>query len=147
MRRNTWGDGLYFVFDTVRAAGCYALDIRDFINDRIQSQSWTTLGLPASLTLRLTLYAGTVVRCLDPLMERENYMGKPVSRVARLEPATPPGEVYASEAFAALAAVERVTEFTCEHVQQPTWTTHYSTFPAYVVRRAPGSTHRGSTSR
>jgi class 3 adenylate cyclase len=67
-------------------------------------------------------------------MERENYTGKHVSRTARLEPATPPGEVYASEAFAALAAVERVTEFTCEHVHQPTWTTHYSTFPAYVVQ-------------
>jgi hypothetical protein len=42
--RNTWSAGLYFVFDTVRAAGCCALDIRDFINDRTQRQSWTTLG-------------------------------------------------------------------------------------------------------
>ena len=145
--RNTWGDGLYFVFDTVHAAGCCALDIRDFVNDRVQSQSWTTLGLPASLILRLSLHAGPVVRCLDPLMERENYTGMHVSRAARLEPSTPPGEVYASEAFAALAAVERVTAFTCEHVQQPTWAQHYSTFPAYVVRRVPNGTHRGSASR
>src|SRR5262245_43052220 len=114
---------------------------------RAQSQRWTTLGLPASLTVRLTLHTGPVVRCLDPLMERENYTGTYVSRAARLELATPPGEVYASEAFAALAAVERVTEFTCEHVQQPTRMTHYSTFPAYVIRRVPSSTQRGNASR
>jgi len=145
--RNTWGDSLYLVFDTVRAAGCCALDIRDFVNDRIQSQSWTTLDLPASLALRLALHAGPVVRWLEARMERENYTGPHVSRVARLEPATPPGEVYASEAFAALAAVERVTEFTCEYVQQLTWAKHYGTFPTYVVRRVSSKTPRGNASR
>jgi len=33
-----------------------------------------------------------------------------VSRAARIEPITPPGQVYASQAFAALAAAENVTD-------------------------------------
>jgi hypothetical protein len=56
-----------------------------------------------------------------------------VSRAARLEPKTPAGEVYASEAFAALAAVENVTDFTCDYVKQFERAKHYGTFPTFVL--------------
>ena len=50
-------------------------------------------------------------------LDHPNIVSIPVSRAARLEPKTPPGQVYASEAFAALAAIERVSDFTCEYVK------------------------------
>ena len=42
----------------------------------------------------------------DPVLGRENYFGAGVTRAARIEPVTPPGLVYASEAFAATLAAQ-----------------------------------------
>ncbi len=58
-----------------------------------------------------------------------------VNRAARIEPITPPGQVYASEAFAALSAVRCPDSFVCEYVGQTPLAKGYGTFPAYHVRR------------
>ena len=133
--RNTWGDGLYLVFHTVRAAGLFALELRD----TVANTAWHEQGLPTDLTLRIALHAGPVFGCTDPVTGQTTYTGTHVSRAARLEPKTPPGEVYASEGFAALAAVEQVQEFVCQYVKQLEWAKHYGTFPTYVVRQATRS--------
>lgn len=133
--RNTWGDGLYLVFDSVRDAGRCALDICELVNDHVQAQKWAQVGLPAELNVRLALHAGPVFRCDDPVTGQINYTGTHVSRAARLEPKTPPGEVYASEAFAAFAAVDDIADFTCEYVKQLDWAKHYGSFPTYVLHR------------
>jgi class 3 adenylate cyclase/tetratricopeptide (TPR) repeat protein len=130
--RNTWGDGLYLVFDNLRDAGCCALDLIDAIKGR----TWCDLGFHKELTVRLALHAGPLFRCHDPVIRQMNYTGTHSSRAARLEPRTPPGEVYATEAFAALAAIQNVTEFACRYVKQLQWDKHYGTFPTYVVQRA-----------
>ncbi len=134
--RNTWGDGLYLVFKTVRDAGICALQLQEMA----QKTNWEEKGLPKGLTLRIALHAGPVFGGPDPVTGNMNYTGTHVSRAARLEPKTPPGEVYASEAFAALAAVDKVdetTEFVCEYVKQLEWAKHYGTFPTYVLRKGP----------
>ena len=129
--RNTWGDGLYLVFNSVDGAGRFALDLSELM----ATTDWAALGLPAGLALRIALHAGPVFRCTDPVTGQAACTGTHVSRAARLEPRTPPGAVYASEAFAALAAVEGVGAFTCDYVRQLSWAKHYGTFPTYVVRR------------
>ena len=132
--KNTWGDGLYLVFKTVRDAGCCALEMREMV----QSTDWKAKGLPRDLALRIALHAGPVFGGIDPVTGQMNYTGSHVSRAARLEPKTPPGEVYASEAFAALVAVDQIdpeTEFACEYIKQLEWAKHYGTFPTYVVRK------------
>jgi len=140
---NTWGDGLYFVFRTVTDAGVFALELCDNINN----SDWVEFGLPKSLNLRIGLHAGPVYACFDPILERPNYVGTHVSRAARIEPVTPPGLVYASESFAALAAAEAVTEIYCEYVGQTPLAKGYGTFPTYVVRRSSRSVpNRGETS-
>ncbi|HEY9671632.1 MAG TPA: hypothetical protein V6D11_09330 [Waterburya sp.] len=58
-----------------------------------------------------------------------------VSHTARIEPITPPGKVYASQAFAAIAASEAVSDFTCDYVGQTPWAEGYGTFPTYHIRR------------
>ncbi len=129
--RNTWGDGLYLVFADVQAAGRFALDLTDLLN----ATDWTRRGLPADLNLRIALHAGPVYACIDPVTRKENFIGTHVSRAARLEPITPPGQVYASQAFAALAAAERARGFTCDYVGQTPLAKKYGTFPTYHVRR------------
>jgi class 3 adenylate cyclase len=128
--KNTWGDGLYCVFDTVRDAGCFALDISNFVS----STDWSKHDLPATLALRIALHAGPAFFSCDPITGHMNCTGSHVSRAARLEPKTPKDQVYASEAFAALAAVDRVSEFSCEYVKQLDWAKHYGSFPTYLLR-------------
>ncbi|MCA1556712.1 MAG: hypothetical protein LC747_08495, partial [Acidobacteria bacterium] len=129
--KNTWGDGLYLVFANVGAAGRFALDLSDLLN----ATDWAKLNLPAELNLRIALHAGPVYSCTDPVTGALNFIGTHVSRAARLEPITPPGQVYASQAFAALAAAQRAAGFTCDYVGQTPLAKKYGTFPTYHVRR------------
>jgi len=130
--RNTWGDGLYLVFKHVREAGLFALEVQE----RVEQTNWLDFGLPREMSIRLALHAGPVFRCIDPVTGHDNYTGRHVSRAARLEPNTPPGYVFASEAFAALAAAQQITDFTCNYVRQIAWAKTYGTFPTYRLQWA-----------
>jgi class 3 adenylate cyclase len=134
---NTWGDGLYLVFDSVRETGAFALQLCE----RIRSADWRAMGFTHDLALRIGLHAGPAYAFLDPVTGRPNFIGAHVSRAARIEPITPPGEVYASQAFAALARSEGVQRFTCAYVGQTPMAKAYGTFPTYVVQpRHPNRT-------
>lgn len=126
--KNTWGDGLYFVFSSVGDAGQFALQLREAVH----ITDWAAKDLPA-LNLRIGLHAGPVYACVDPVTGLTNYVGAQVSRAARIEPVTPSGQVYASQAFAALAAAAGVKEFRCDYVGKTAMAKKYGTFPTYVV--------------
>lgn len=129
--KNTWGDGLYFVFPNVRDAGQFSLELCDLM----ASTNWAKKGLPKELNLRIALHAGPVYSCIDPVIGQPTFTGTHVSRAARMEPITPPGQVYASQPFAALAAAQYVAEFSCDYVGQTPLAKGYGTFPTYHVRR------------
>jgi class 3 adenylate cyclase len=128
--KNTWGDGLYFVFKSVKDAGQFALEL----SERLAEIDWTEKGLPREMSLRIALHAGPAHSCIDPVTGQPNYIGTHVSRAARIEPITPPGQVYASQAFAALSAAQHVKEFTCDYVGRTPLAKGYGTFPTYHVR-------------
>jgi class 3 adenylate cyclase len=130
--KNTWGDGLYFVFDDVKHAGLFALELCELM---VQTD-WSKTGLPKAINLRIALHAGPVYECIDPVTEQPSYTGTHVSRAARIEPITPPGQVYASQAFAALAAAQGVKEMICDYVGQTPLAKGYGTFATYHVRSA-----------
>lgn len=129
--QNTWGDALYFVFETVQKAGVFALQLCDLI----EQIDWQTKGLPPNLNVRIALHAGPVMRHRDPITGHENYIGAHVNHTARIEPITPPGKVYTSQAFAALVSSEGVTDFACDYVGKTPYAKQYGTFPTYHVRR------------
>lgn len=116
--KNTWGDGLYLVFDRVTDAAGFALQLLD----RVKQVDWGALGLPRSTTVRIGMHAGPVFQRLDPILGKKNVFGSQVNRAARIEPVTTPGCVFVSEHFAAMLAVEaeQTTEpdrqFVCEYV-------------------------------
>ena len=128
--KNTWGDGLYFVFSNVDVAGNFALALADVVT----AANWEEKGLPADLSLRIALHAGPVYEFNDPVTGSRSYTGTHVSRAARIEPITPRGQVYASEAFAALAAARPTAGFTCDYVGQTLMAKGYGTLPMYHVR-------------
>jgi class 3 adenylate cyclase len=128
--KNTWGDGLYFVFSDVHVAGNFALQLADLITET----KWEEKELPPELNLRIALHAGPAYEFDDPITARITFSGTHVSRAARIEPITPPGQVYASEAFAALSAAKRMRDFACDYVGQTPMAKGYGTLPTYHVR-------------
>ena len=129
--KNTWGDALYFVFESPRDAGNVALALCEFV----QNTRWETLGLPAQLSIRVSLHAGPVYETVDPVTREPTYTGTHVSRAARIEPITPACHVYASEAYAALLACEQVHDLACDYVGETPLAKRYGTFPVYHIRR------------
>lgn len=128
---NTWGDAIYYVFRTVEDAGLTALRI----SEHIDSIDWKARGFKTQLKLRIGLHIGPVYRVIDPVTQQVNHTGAHVNRAARIEPIVPPGEVYASEAFAAVAAAARVKGFSCDYVGVTPMAKGYGEFPTYHVRR------------
>ncbi|HEV7734884.1 MAG TPA: RyR domain-containing protein [Candidatus Binatia bacterium] len=105
---NTWGDAIYAVFDFARDAGLFALELAQLVQEG--RDEWLALGLyweldgeKHPLNIRTGLHAGPVVMHYDPVVRRLGFTGSHVNRAARIEPVTRPGEVFASEEFAALA--------------------------------------------
>ncbi len=129
--RNTWGDGLYFVFTHIENAGEFALDLRDLMIN----SNWQEKGLPEGLSIRTGLHAGPVLKCSNPVTGRDDFIGAHVVQTARIEPITPPFTVYASEAFAALAAAYKCKKFDCDHVGNIPLAKNYGMVRAYVLRR------------
>jgi class 3 adenylate cyclase len=74
------------------------------------------LGLPKQLNLRLSGHFGPVFDIENPFTGRPGFVGTQVTRAARIEPVTPPGVVYVSEAFAAEMALSRPARHKVEYV-------------------------------
>jgi class 3 adenylate cyclase len=108
----TTGDGLYMVFGSVRDAGNYALEL----NRLVTGTDWSTRGLPGGLNIRIALHCGPVYVGRNPVTGSPLYTGPHTSRTARIEPITPPGQVYASSAFAAVAAAIGVDSLVMRYV-------------------------------
>ena len=129
--KNTWGDGLFLVFADVGRAGAFALELRD----AVRATRWADYGLPADLSIRIALHAGPVHEFTDAVTKTRNFAGTHVSQAARVEPITPAGQVYASQAFAALVEFERVRALRCQYVGQRPLAKGYGVFPTYHVER------------
>lgn len=127
----TSGDGLYMVFRNVADAGHYALELNALTNafDR------AAFGLPGNFDLRVALHCGPVHCAVDPITGSPIYTGPHTSRAARIEPITPPGQVYASSAFAAVAAASG-SEFEMRYVGRMPLAKGYGSLGLYHLRSA-----------
>lgn len=129
--RNTWGDGLFVIFSELGAAARCALEIQS----TLAGLDWHSLGLPATLGLRLGLDAGAVFEVRDPVLKSLSFTGSHINRTARLEPNTPSGEVYVTEPFAALFTLLDEKELSCEYVGMMKAAKDYGRLRVYLLRR------------
>ena len=110
--RNTWGDALYVVLaDAASAAEC-ACELQAAMN----AVDLEDARLPEHLALRLGAHLGPVFAARDPVLDEPTFIGSHVSRTAVVEPVTPPGAIYVTEAFAAALVLAGRDEFSCEYV-------------------------------
>jgi class 3 adenylate cyclase len=129
---NTWGDGLYLVFDEAAHGADFALRLRDAVA-RID---WRQAGLPAELALRVGMHTGPVFRARDPIIRRENYFGSHVTRAARIEPVAAPGSIYVSEQMAASLAASGEGRYVCDYLGSLALAKQYGSGRIYRLRRA-----------
>jgi class 3 adenylate cyclase len=128
----TSGDGLYMVFREAADAGHYALEL----NALVAAFDRKACGLPPGFDLRIALHCGPVHCARDPITGFPMYTGPHTSRAARIEPITPPGQVYASSAFAAVAAASGVEGICLDYVGRIPLAKGYGTLGLYHVRPA-----------
>ena len=128
---NTWGDGLYLVFESAAQGAELALCLRD----EIARIDWPGAGLPSDMNIRVGMHTGPVFRTLDPIIKQENFFGSHVTRAARIEPVAAPGSVYVSEQMAAALAASGERSFACDYLGTLRLSKHYGNSRLYRLRR------------
>ena len=127
---NTWGDAICAVFESVEHAGRTSLVVQKLIRDT----DWTEVGLTGKVNIRIGLHAGPVYRSYDALIGKDSYYGAHVNRAARIEPITDEGQIFASDAFAALAITTMAKGFSCDYAGTRKLPKGAGTISAFLVR-------------
>jgi class 3 adenylate cyclase len=129
--KNTWGDAICLAFDDAVGAAECAISLRDMV----RRTDWSRLNLPRSLSVRIGLHAGPVYCVQEPLLDRLNVFGFHVNQAARIEPITSPGNVYASESFAALLLIDPRNRLDCRYVGDIVLPKNFGTYRIYHIKR------------
>ncbi|MCW5771221.1 MAG: hypothetical protein KIT16_06265 [Rhodospirillaceae bacterium] len=128
--RNSWGDAVYAILDTPEAGARCALEIQQALKQLNLRQ----LGFHHPLELRLAVHYGPIFRGRDFLTKSETFFGAHVTRAARIEPVTPPGEVFVTEAMAAALALSGEASVRPEYVGSTQLAKNYGSLRMYVLR-------------
>lgn len=131
---NTWGDGLFVVWNSPAAAAERALALQEALVDLRAEFT----GLQDDLSIRISLHYGVAYSMHDPVLKRSNYFGEAVARAARIEPVTPVGAIYATEPFAAMLVLDKESSATAEYVGIVEVAKDYGAFPLYRIHRKNG---------
>jgi hypothetical protein len=133
---NSWGDAVTAVFADAGSAATCALELQAALG----SLDLAAEGLAGHLALRLGAHLGPVFTVWDPVRRLRSHTGSHVSRTARIEPVTPPGAVYVTEAFAAALLVAGRGDFACDYVGHLPAAKGYGRLRMHRLRRtAPSS--------
>jgi class 3 adenylate cyclase len=131
--KNTWGDAVHFVIPDVRKAAEVCLAVQR----RLAQLDGKQLGRDEPPTMRIGAHYGPVFQGNDPIVGSPTFFGRSLSRAARIEPITPPGAVYVTEAFAAILLLESRGEFICTYVGQVPLAKGFGTFRMYDLSAKP----------
>jgi len=122
----SWGDALYVAMTGTREMADYAFALCR----ALETVDYTAFGLSVRPELRIGLHVGPVYEGIHPLTGRKIIFGQHVSRAARIEPITVPGEIYTSEHFVAVLKAE---ENAARHAAEATQTEFKEKYsPEYI---------------
>ena len=133
LARNTWGDALY----TIMTGAIEGAEIALHLQRELKDVDPAALGLPPDQGgMRIALHYGSVYQSVDRVTGLPNFLGNEVARAARIEPVTPPGDVFVTEPFAAMIALHAPDRFHCQYVGRVDLAKKYGTFPMYRLTAA-----------
>ena len=130
--RNAWGDALYAVTQSAAVSAEIALSLQG----ALATFDYGSLGLRASMGMRIGAHFGTAYRAIDHITGRISFYGSEVSRAARIEPVTPPGAVFVTEPFAAMLMLEAPDRFVTRYVGRIDLAKGAGSAPMYRLTRA-----------
>ena len=128
--KNSFGDAVYVVFDEALQAARCALAIQKVFEEADFKDSETG----SKLSFRLGGHFGPIFRGTDFIRNEPTFFGSHVTKVARIEPVTPPGAVYVTEPMAAALALSGTHEIDCDYVGMVALAKNYGEFRMYVLR-------------
>lgn len=99
---DTWGDAIFLVTEKATTAAKIAVALNQAIAEVDQSG----LKLEEPLLMRIGLHFGPVYKLYDHLCQDYTYSSNDVNKTARIEPVTPPGEIFGTEPFVAMLELE-----------------------------------------
>lgn len=129
--RHTWGDAIHVVTEDAATAA----EIVSEMNDCISAPLHNTGGTLAELEIRLAAHYAPVFIGRDPIEETLTYYGTQLSCTARIEPVTPPGMVYVTEAFAARLALEAPENFALDYAGEVELAKRYGKYRLFSLRK------------
>ena len=133
---NTWGDGLFMVFETAVAGANFALRLCELMKNGNREDKWQQYGLPAELFMRVSLHSSPVRQLQNPLTLKSSHWGHNVSIAARIEPITPPNQVYGSAATAALIAADGAKHLAADFVGMVPLAKNFGTLELFRIHPA-----------
>lgn len=128
----TWGDGLFLVFDQPIDAALAALALLE----AHRALDMRSLGLPRGLGLRIGGHYGPVHLRTNPLTKAPAVMGAHVVVAARIEPDVAPGSAYVSEALAGALATFHGDRVRCGYVGRTQRRKGFPATPIFSLSRA-----------
>lgn len=129
----TWGDGLFLVFDQPVDAALAALALLE----THKALDLRSLGLPRSLGLRIGGHCGPVHLRTHPLTRAPAVIGAHVVVAARIEPDVAPGSACVSEALAGALATFHGDNVRCGYVGRTQGHKGFPATPIFSLTRAP----------
>jgi len=128
----TWGDGLFLVFDAPIDAARAALALME----AHRALDLRALGLPRSLGLRIAGHYGPVHLRTNPMTKAPAVMGAHVVVAARIEPDVAPGSICVSEALAGALATFHGDTLRCGYVGRTQGRKGFPATPIFSLTRA-----------
>src|SRR5262249_40426331 len=112
------------------SAGRCALQMQELF----QSIDHRDVGFPEQLQLRMSIHYGPVFCARDEFSGATTFFGTHVTRAARIEPITPPGQVYVTEPFAADLVLDKTSDLAAEYVGPVPLAKGFGTTRMYLLR-------------
>lgn len=127
---DTWGDGIYMITKKASVAARIAFELNEALAQLDQSM----LDLQEPLMMRTALHYGPVFTLYDHFEQKETFSSNEVTKTARIEPVTPPGEIFGTEAFVAILELEGDKCATFEYAGTLPSAKNYGAFSMFHIR-------------
>ncbi|MCX7072163.1 MAG: hypothetical protein NTW01_14370 [Gammaproteobacteria bacterium] len=129
--QHTWGDAVHVVTDDAETTA----RIADRIHSIVERARSGLGGMLEKLELRLSAHYAPVFEGIDPVEGTTTYFGSQLSFAARVEPVTPPGMIFVTEAFAARLMLEAPDRYAAEYAGEIELAKRYGKYRLYSLRR------------
>lgn len=129
--QRTWGDALHLV----TADAPSSARVADALLQAVLALRDRLPGRLARLEIRVGVHFAPAWRGEDAVQDARTYYGSQLSFAARVEPVTPPGTAYVTEACAAELAVSGADAFRVEYAGEVPLAKRYGTFRLYSLHR------------